>query len=216
MEVDEQLSAISDNEIEEETSPKKQAKSLWNDEAINKQMQRITAADFEETRDLSDTDDEFDPNSLKVAESDYGIKMLDARKYYAKSTDKNQMSTYELVQIQKQFEEKVLHHIAKDKKKQPKSDPPEPPAFHTNCSCGHGKAEVFSSDSESSSNSSSSSSSESDEEGKVKDDIKMELDDEDDREGPKKYTDKKKQKRKKGPKKANENEHSIIAREEVN
>lgn len=49
-----------------------------------KKWQQITAADFEEIRELSDTDDEFDISSLTVGSTNYWSQSIVPTKYYTR------------------------------------------------------------------------------------------------------------------------------------
>lgn len=60
--------------------------SLWMGEP--KKWQKITAADFEEIRELSDTDDEFDLNNLTVQNTNYWSQSIVPTKYYIRVNKK--------------------------------------------------------------------------------------------------------------------------------
>lgn len=47
----------------------------------------------------------------------------------------DQCATDELKNLHERFKREVLEVIAAQKKNQPKSDPPEMPAFHDSCKC---------------------------------------------------------------------------------
>lgn len=47
-----------------------------------KKWQNITAADFEEVHELSDTDDEFDSDSQRVVDSKFWCQSIVPTKYY--------------------------------------------------------------------------------------------------------------------------------------
>jgi ribonuclease-3 len=116
-----------------------------------KTWQKITAADFDEYHDLSDTDDEVDLGSLQVGTSSYWSQSITPGKYYLRSENGDCDGTTALRSLHERFKSGVLDRIRAEKVAQPGSDPPETPAFHTNCSCSHNANASDSSSDESSS-----------------------------------------------------------------
>ncbi|KAH7726594.1 DROSHA protein [Aphelenchoides avenae] len=127
-----------------------------------KHWQQITAKDYEDTADLSDTDDEVDMDSLRVADSPYWSQSIAPGKYYIRGIDGNLAATKALEEVHDEFRRNVLEKIRAAKRAQPRSDPTPTPTFHVNCSCNHNNGN----DVESTSSSSDSEADDADEEEK--------------------------------------------------
>ncbi|VDK28368.1 unnamed protein product [Gongylonema pulchrum] len=100
--------------------------------------QKLTAEDIDDMLP-SDSDDEVENTAEQTADAIVhpSSRSIPAYNFYFTNDDGVQCATDELKQLHERFERVVLERIAKQKSSQPKSDPPETPAFHDNCKCGH-------------------------------------------------------------------------------